>query len=347
MAIKKTFKGDKVSQSVYKTEVAWNEDEIEITLRPQSLEDYIWQHQLKANLRIFIDAAKKRWENLEHMLFYWPPWLGKTTLSMIIAREMGSNLRTTSWPAIEKAGDLAAIITNLKEWDVLFIDEIHRLRPNIEEILYSAMEDQKLDIIIWKWPWARSMSIKLPSFTLIWATTKLSSVSSPLRDRFGNISRLEFYSVEDIEKILDRSAKILEIDIERKALKKISACCRSVPRIANRLLKRLRDFAQINNEWSLSHSLSELWLKALWIDENWLDHIDKFFLETLINKFNWWPVWLSTLAVSISEEADTIENVYEPFLIQLWFLKRTSKWRVATRNAYEYLWIAFDDSINS
>lgn len=344
MAIKKTFNGnnDNVKQSIYKNENLNNEEDIEITLRPQSLEDYVGQNQLKSNLRIFIDAAKKRWESLEHMLFYWPPWLWKTTLSMIIAREMWANLRSTSGPAIEKAGDLAAIITNLKEWDVLFIDEIHRLRPNIEEILYSAMEDQKLDIIIWKWPWARSMSIKLPRFTLVWATTKLSSVSSPLRDRFWNISRLEFYSNEDIEKILNRSSKILNIDIDPKALKKISTCCRSVPRIANRLLKRLRDFAQINNEWTLNISLSEAWLKALWIDEKWLDYTDKFFLQTIINKFNWWPVWLSTLAVSISEEADTIENVYEPFLIQLWFLKRTSKWRVATKSAYEYLWLEFD-----
>lgn len=339
MAIKKTFAGDDVQQSVYKSEVFWNEEEIEITLRPQILEEYIWQNQLKSNLRVFIDAAKKRGESLEHMLFYGPPWLGKTTLSMIIAREMWANLRSTSWPAIEKAGDLAAIITNLKEWDVLFIDEIHRLRPNIEEILYSAMEDQKLDIIIGKWPWARSMSIKLPRFTLIWATTKLSSVSSPLRDRFGHISRLEFYSVPEIEKILHRSAKILEINIDEKALKKISACCRSVPRIANRLLRRLRDFAQIHNQWFLTLELSEKWLKALWIDEKWLDYTDKFFLETLINKFNWWPVWLSTLAVSISEEADTIENVYEPFLIQLGFIKRTSKGRMATQNAYEYLGI--------
>lgn len=316
-------------------------DEIEITLRPRSLEEYVWQSQLKKNLNIFIKAAKQRWESLEHMLFYWPPWLWKTTLAYIISSEMWTNIRSTSGPAIEKAWDLAAVLTNLKEWEILFIDEIHRLKPNVEEILYSAMEDSKLDIIIWKGPWARSMSINLPSFTLIWATTKLSSLSSPLRDRFWNISRLDFYSDEEIEHIIRRSARILSLESDNPSLKIVSRCCRQTPRIANRLLKSLRDFASVYNGWVLSEKIVLQWLSSLWIDKTWLDNIDKHLLQTIIEKFNWWPVWLSTIAVAISEEQDTVENVYEPYLIKLWFIKRTAKGRVITQNAYEYLWLKY------
>ena len=273
------------------------------------------------------------------MLFYWPPWLWKTTLSMIIAKEMWTSLKSTSGPAIEKAWDLAAILTNLKEWDVFFIDEIHRLKTNIEEILYSAMEDQKLDIVIWKWPWARSMCINLPKFTLIWATTKLSSLSPPLRDRFWSITRLEFYDNEEIEKIIKRSANIFNLQIDNEAILTIAKSCRKTPRISNRILKRLRDFAEVDNNWVLSFKIAKTWLKALWIDKYWLDLSDRNFLTTIVEKFNGWPVWASTIAVALSEEVETIKEVYEPYLIQLWFIQRTQRWRFVTIKAYKYLWI--------
>ena len=338
MAIKKTFKTERVDKEIYKNKEV-KEDEIEITLRPQSLEEYIWQKQLKSNLRVFINAAKKRKEVLEHMLFYWPPGLWKTTLSMIIAKEMWTSLKSTSGPAIEKAWDLAAILTNLKQWDVFFIDEIHRLKTNIEEILYSAMEDQKLDIIIWKWPWARSMCISLPKFTLIWATTKLSFLSPPLRDRFWSITRLEFYDNEEIEKIIQRSANILNLKIDKEAVTTIAKSCRRTPRISNRILKRLRDFAEVDNDGILTFEIAKSWLKSLWIDMHWLDLSDKNFLKTIIEKFNGWPVWASTIAIALSEEEETVKEVYEPYLIQLWFIQRTPRWRIATQMAYNYLWI--------
>ena len=344
MAIKKTFNDNK-KWRFYKSSSQNKEEEIEFTLRPQSLKEYIGQQQLKQNLEVFISAAKGRKEVLEHMLFYGPPWLWKTTLAMIIAKEMWSNLKTTSGPAIEKSWDLAAILTSLKEWDVFFIDEIHRLKTNIEEILYSAMEDQKLDIVIGKWPWARLMCIKLPKFTLIWATTKLSFLSSPLRDRFWSITRLEFYKKEEIEKIIIRASKILELKIDNQAVWKIANSCRQTPRISNRILKRLRDFAEVHNNWSLDVNIAISWLKALWIDEIWLDTSDKNFLKTMIEKFNGWPVGISTIAVAISEEKETIESVYEPFLIQLWFIKRTPRWRIVTKKAYEYLWFNFNQTI--
>lgn len=320
--------------------VKWEEDNFELSLRPRSLDDYTWQENLKSNLKVFIDAAKGREEALEHLLFYGPPWLWKTSLANVIASEMWVSIKTTSGPAITKSWDLAAILSSLKKWDILFIDEIHRLKTNVEEILYSAMEDYKIDIVMGTGPWARSMRLNIPQFTLIWATTKVWSLSAPLRDRFWDISRLEFYTNEEMQKIIKRSADLLSVDIDKRSLGKISSCSRRTPRIANRILRRLRDFAEVQNDSVINYDLTLKWLEALWVDESGLDYNDKRFLELIIEKFAGWPVWLSTLSAALHEDKDTIEEVLEPFLIQNWFIQRTQKWRIATEKAYDYLGLA-------
>ena len=310
---------------------------IDFTLRPQKLEEYVGQEATKENLKIFMAAAKTRNESLEHVLIFGPPGLGKTTLAHIIAKEMGSNIKVTSGPAIERTGDLAAILTNLSEKDILFIDEIHRLNKSIEEVLYPAMEDYALDIIIGKGPSARTLRLDLPHFTIIGATTKVSGLSSPLRDRFGNVFRLNFYSPEEIEKIIERAARILNTEIDSASLKEIARRARQTPRIANRLLKRVRDFAQVKKDGKINESIAKEALNVLEVDNRGLDNIDRQFLKALIEKFSGGPTGLNTLASSLSEEMDTIEDVIEPFLLQIGFINRTPRGRVATELAYRHL----------
>lgn len=313
------------------------DNELDLTLRPHSFDEYIGQEKIKQNLKVYIAAAKSRGEPLDHTLLYGPPGLGKTTLAGIIASEMGSNIKITSGPAIEKAGDLAAILTNLKDGDLLFIDEIHRLRKPVEEILYPALEDFALDIMIGKGPSARSIRIDLPKFTLVGATTKVGSLSSPLRDRFGIIHRLELYKKDELSKIIKRSASILNILIDDDAALEIGSRSRGTPRIANRLLKRVRDFAQVANKEKIDVDIAKKSLDKLEIDNLGLDNIDRHMLSTIITKFNGGPVGLDTLAASIGEDKDTIEDVYEPFLMQLGFIARTPRGRIVTRLAYEHL----------
>ncbi len=313
----------------------------DLTLRPKSLADYVGQDKIKENLRIFMEAAKKRKEPIEHVLLYGCPGLGKTTLAHIIANEMNANIKVTSGPAIEKAGDLAAILTNLQDGDILFIDEIHRLNKLIEEVLYPAMEDYCLDIVIGKGPSARTLRIDLPRFTIIGATTRISLISSPLRDRFGNIYHLEFYEENDIEKIITRSAGILKVDIDELSSGLIAGRARRTPRIANRLLKRVRDFAEVKGDGRISAKLAGKAMDMLEVDNYGLDEVDRKILKAIIEKFNGGPVGLNTIAAATSEEEATIEDIYEPFLIQLGFLNRTPRGRVATEKAYEHLKIKF------
>ena len=313
------------------------ENNLEISLRPQKLSDFVGQDQIKQNLIIAIEAAQKRKEALEHILLYGNPGLGKTTLSHIIGKEMNTNVRITSGPALEKVGDLAAILSNLQEGEILFIDEIHRLNKTIEEVLYPALEDYSLDIIIGKGPAARTIRMPLAHFTLIGATTKLSLLSSPLRDRFGHTYHLNFYEEKDIETILKRNAHILNVAIENEAVTLVSTRARRTPRIANRLLKRIRDVAEIHGNGIIDKTIAEKALALLSIDEFGLDEIDRRLLEVLIEKFNGGPTGLSTLAAAIAEEIDTIETVYEPYLLQTGFLERTPRGRKATRSAYEHL----------
>jgi len=317
------------------------ENDFDMSLRPRVLEEYIGQTKVKENMKIYIEAAKKRNETLDHTLLYGPPGLGKTTLSNIIANEMNANIRITSGPAIEKPGDLAALLTNLAPGDVLFIDEIHRLNKSVEEILYPALEDFALDIIIGKGPSARSIRLDLPKFTLIGATTKAGSLSSPLRDRFGILHRLELYSTEDLETIVKRSAKILNIEITDKGAKEIASRSRGTPRIANRLLKRVRDFADIKSDGKVTDEIADEALQSLEIDKLGLDNIDRIMLNTIIKKFAGGPVGVETLAATIGEDIDTIEDVYEPYLMQLGFLNRTPRGRVATMAAYEHMGVPF------
>ncbi len=314
-----------------------NGDAFENTLRPKDLSEYVGQKDLKKQLHIAIQACKKRKEPLEHMLFYGPPGLGKTTLSMIISKEMGTGIKVTSGPAIEKQGDLASILTNLQEGDILFIDEIHRLKTSLEEILYSAMEDFVLDLIIGKGPSARTMRMNLPRFTLVGATTKVSLISSPLRNRFGHIFKLNFYNNEEMTQIVRRSAGILETELSDEAANKVASCSRSTPRIANRLLKRVRDFAEFQGDQSISLEVADQAFQELGIDMLGLDLNDRELLKVIIEKFRGGPVGLSTLAAATAEDADTIEDVYEPFLMQMGLLERTHRGRMATKGAYEHL----------
>lgn len=309
----------------------------EISLRPNAFDEYIGQEKVKENLKVYIASALKRGETLDHVLLYGPPGLGKTTLATIIANEMKSHIKITSGPAIEKAGDLAAILTNLQERDVLFIDEIHRLNKSIEEVLYSAMEDFRLDIVIGKGPSARSIGLDLPKFTLVGATTKAGSLSSPLRDRFGIIHRLDLYTEKELASIIQRSAGILNTQIKEEAALEIGSRCRGTPRIANRLLKRVRDFAEYDHLDSIDYNISKKALDRLEIDELGLDKTDRMMLETIIQKFGGGPVGLETLAASIGEDKDTIEDVYEPYLMQIGFLTRGPRGRYASKLAYHHL----------
>lgn len=311
--------------------------QFENVLRPKALDEYIGQAVVKDNLKIAIEACKGRKEALDHILLHGPPGLGKTTLANIIAKELNVNIKISSGPALEKQGDIASIITNLEDNDVWFIDEIHRLRPNVEEVLYSAMEDFRIDIVIGKGPSARTMVLNLPNFTLIGATTKISMLSSPLRDRFGNVFKLQFYEDSDIESILKRSSKILDCDLNEDAAGVLAKSCRKTPRIANRLLKRVRDFAQVYNESRITVPVLNKALDKLGIDELGLDMRDREILSLIIEKFKGGPVGLSTLAAALCEEQATLENVYEPFLIQLGFLERQSRGRVVTDYAIQHL----------
>lgn len=298
-------------------------------LRPKSLDDYVWQEKIKKHLDVTIKSANIRKEPLEHIIFYWPPGLGKTTLSSIIASEMWTNLKSTSGPAIEKQSDLVSILSNLEEGDILFIDEIHRLKPQVEEILYTAMEDYQIDIMVWAWTWAQSVKIPIQPFSLIWATTRLSSLSSPLRDRFWNILKLDFYDTEEIALIIQNNCKILDIKFNENSLNKIAKKSRGTPRIANRLLKILRDYHTIWKDILDSKTLDRIFIDV-WIDELGLDYLDKKYLQTIYSKFNGWPVWLNTIASAIWEEEWTLEDVVEPYLLQIWFIERSPRWRKIT-----------------
>ena len=315
------------------------EEEFEFTLRPKRFDDYIGQTQIKDNLMIYIQAAKKRGEPIEHLMLYGPPGLGKTTLSNIIASEMGVNIRVTSGPAIERAGDLASILTNLSEGDVLFIDEIHRLNRNVEEVLYPAMEDFAIDLILGKGPSAKTMRIDLPKFSLIGATTKIGALSSPLRDRFGAIHRLEFYSEEELSDIIRRSSQILNVEIDKLGIQEIAKRSRRTPRIANRILKRVRDYAEVKHDGKVDKKIADEALKRIDVDEIGLDRNDREYLRTIIEKFNGGPVGLETISAAISEDKDTIEDVIEPYLLQLGFIDRTPKGRIANESAYIHLGI--------
>ena len=315
------------------------DSDVELQLRPRTLSDYIGQTKVKENLSVYIEAAKKRNEALDHVLLYGPPGLGKTTLAGIIANELGVNFRVTSGPAIEKPKDLAALLTNLSEGDVLFIDEIHRMNRSVEEVLYPAMEDNALDIIIGQGPSARSIRIDLPQFTLVGATTRAGQLSAPLRDRFGVVARLELYSTEDLKKIVRRSAGILDIDIDDDGAGQIASRSRGTPRIANRLLKRARDFAQVLGNGVITRENADLALNRLEIDELGLDSIDRLLLLSMIRNYNGGPVGLDTIAAAVGEEAVTIEDAYEPYLMQIGFLSRTPRGRMVTPAGYAHMGI--------
>jgi holliday junction DNA helicase RuvB len=314
--------------------ISWKEKIVdtknEIQLRPKFLNDYIWQENLKKHLKIAIDSAKIRNKSLEHVLLYWPPWIWKTTLSLIISNEMNVNLKHTSWPAIEKQSDIISILTSIQQWDILFIDEIHRLKTQIEEILYSAMEDFTVDIIVWSGTWATSIKMELPKFTLVWATTKLSKLSWPLRDRFWNILKLDYYEEDNLSQIAKRSFKILDCIINNEDIFKIIAQkSRWTPRIVNRFVKIIRDYKTVWHDIESISWINEIF-KSLWIDELWLDNLDNKILKHLIKSFNWKPVWLNTLASLVWEEEDTIEEVVEPYLLKIGFLERTTRGRQIT-----------------
>lgn len=328
---------DNKQKRIISPENELEDDVLDTSLRPKKLDEYVGQEKVKENLRISMEAAKRRGESLEHALLYGAPGLGKTTLSHIIANEMGVNIKITSGPAIEKTGDLAAILTNLQEGDILFIDEIHRLNKTIEEILYPAMEDYALDIIIGKGPSARTLRIDLPHITIIGATTRMSLLSAPLRDRFGLVYHLNFYENNDIETIVKRSARILNIGIDELAAKKISERSRRTPRVANRLLKRVRDYCEVKGDGAIAEAICHDAFTMLEVDELGLDWIDRKILEIIIDKFKGGPVGLSTIAAATGEDMSTVEEVYEPYLMQLGFLDRSSRGRIVTDIAYKHL----------
>lgn len=331
-----TFNADRVVSPTQTT----GESAVEVSLRPGNLNDYIGQQQIKDNLNVFLQAAKQRGESIEHVLLHGGPGLGKTTLAHIIAKEMGVNIRVTSGPAIERAGDLAAILTNLSEGDILFIDEIHRLHKTIEEVLYPAMEDYALDMVVGKGPGARTLRLDLPKFTVIGATTRMSMLSAPLRDRFGAHYKLEFYSPTEMAQIVRRSSQVLNMAVRNEAVDLVATRSRSTPRIANRLLKRVRDYAQVHHpEDSITITVAQAALDMLDIDPLGLDAVDRKVLQTIMTTFQGGPVGIQTIAATIGEDIDTLETVYEPFLLQLGFLARTPRGRVATPAAYQHLGI--------
>lgn len=321
------------------------EDVFEKNIRPQSLDEYVGQNEIKENLRVFIKAALMREEPLDHVLLYGPPGLGKTTLAHIIANELGTNIKTASGPSIEKTGDLAAILSTLEPGDVLFIDEIHRMPKFIEEVLYPAMEDFEIDLVIGETGKSRNIKIDLPPFTLVGATTRAGDISSPLRDRFGIISKLEYYKKEELESIIKRTSRVLEMPIDDEAAGELSGRCRKTPRIANRLFKRVRDFALVEGDASITKEMTLKSLERLKVDEYGLDAIDIEYLTSLIMKFNGGPVGVETIATSIGEEVSTIEDVVEPFLLQEGFIKRTQRGRVACEKAYDHLKITHNESM--
>ncbi|HIR94045.1 MAG TPA: Holliday junction branch migration DNA helicase RuvB [Candidatus Egerieimonas intestinavium] len=326
-----------MEKRIITTEVMEEDQRIEGTLRPQRLEEYIGQEKTKENLKVYIDAAKQRGDSLDHVLFYGPPGLGKTTLAGIIANEMGVHMKVTSGPAIEKPGEMAAILNNLQEGDVLFVDEIHRLNRQVEEVLYPAMEDFAIDIMIGKGASARSIRLDLPRFTLVGATTRAGLLTAPLRDRFGVIHHLEFYTQEELQTIIRHSAKILGVEIDTKGAAELARRARGTPRLANRLLKRVRDFAQVKYDGRITQEVAAFALDLLEVDQYGLDQVDRRILLTLIQKFQGGPVGLDTLAAAIGEDSGTIEDVYEPYLLQHGFLSRTPRGRVATERAYGHL----------
>lgn len=330
-----------MAKRIIQTDLAGEDIVIEKGLRPESLDQYVGQSKAKNNLKIFIEAAKSRNEPLDHVLFYGPPGLGKTTLATIIAHEMGVHIKVTSGPAIEKPGEMAAILNNLAENDILFIDEIHRLNRQVEEVLYPAMEDYSIDIMIGKGQGARSIRLDLPKFTLVGATTRAGLLTAPLRDRFGVINKLEFYTVDELKQIIIRSAGLLNVEIDEKGATELARRSRGTPRLANRLLKRVRDFAQVKYDGVITEDVANLALDLLEVDKLGLDKGDRSILKTMIDKFDGGPVGLDTLAAALGEDSGTLEDVYEPYLIQNGLLQRTPRGRIATRLAYEHLGVPF------